>query len=200
MHVSLVAYLSMQRGDLPVGPGPVAKAPPAPENVDEDPQDDAPAVTEPARVRAMVQQATHRSKELDDQGRLAELASRTTQLAQISPERVEQVVRFIEAAMGLEHVDAPAPNPEAKGSFDVGSCFVYDIQRRSEQIGQSTGQVVYQWTFVDRAGRTLVNVVQQPDMTRQDFGLFDAFELARGRPDMRRLIDLVRKVAVKERE
>lgn len=156
--------------------------------------DDRQTQVPPARARAMLETAADRARAMDGARQMAQLVSESEQLARIPPERMVAMSGFMEAAMGLADVELTEPDAEAAGAFDATSATLYDIDRRGDEAGSTS----YRFTLVDGAGRTLVNTVPAEAMSQESLRLYETFELGRKNPGMRVLIDIVRKMAVKE--
>ncbi len=86
---------------------------------------------------------------------------------------------------------ALAPVPGASGRFDPDTASLYDMFRR---VGPD-GQVVYHIVYVDAAGRTLATDRPANELTQDERVAAQVFEMGHQNPNLRILIDSVRRYA-----
>jgi hypothetical protein len=152
----------------------------------------------PIDVAEHIDAQDRRVGERSPQAKEAELERRVKDLQAVRPESLQGIQNLIESATGADQDErAYAPVPGAEGAFDPHSALLYDMVKKEDG---PEGSVVYVWIMVDKAGRTLEQEVPQSQMSPQDMTAFRIFEMSRGQPMMRRLLDTVRKIGAQRLE
>lgn len=148
---------------------------------------------QPEELRRRIDAQAARIAGLTPEQRLSELSRRSGDLAAIDPAGVAAAAGVVESALGVaspRRAMSPAVAPPA-GEFDADSASLYDIRRRLDAEGRS----IYQYVFVDASGRTLTDTRPEGDLTDEDRRTARVFELARENPNLRVLVEVVRRVA-----
>lgn len=142
---------------------------------------DEPTIEDAADLLAAEQE---RVAALSDAEKLDELDERADALERMSPAKVDSLAGIVERAAGADRSRAYRPDPDATGPFDHDSAVTYDIRTLERD-----GETVYEYTFVDKEGRTLVGELPASAVPDSERTSARVFEMARRRPTLRRLID-----------
>jgi hypothetical protein len=159
--------------------------------------DDAAAVgpreaDDPAEVQRLIDAQTARISRMSPDEQLAELRGRADYVERLPQANVQAAARVVEAVIAGPAPDRQmAPVAGASGEFDPDTASLYDIVKRRD----AQGRVVYDQILVDSAGRTLTHTIPESQMSPQDLRTFSIFEMARQNPNLRALVDTVRRVA-----
>jgi len=147
-------------------------------------------------LRWFMRQVEQRIEGLSEEELWEELRVQLRRVEGVPPEDVASIAAAVERLKGVSGERQYAPKEGAKGSFDVDSASLYDIRR----LVREDGSVAYVLILVDRAGRQMLHVVEEEDMSEADLTAFRLFEMGRANPSLRRLIDAARKLHAAERE
>jgi hypothetical protein len=118
------------------------------------------------------------------------LAAKIPELNKISPLSIQRAAGVFESLKGVDQSRQYAPKPGVAGTFDHNSTALYDIAKATR--GPKT---VYQFTVVDRDGRSMVLDVDESAMTPDDLAAFRVYEMARSNPRLRILVDSANRIA-----
>ncbi len=155
---------------------------------------DVPAVDladrDPAALARLLRDQAAEADRMTDAERLDKLQAQTDWLASRDPGNLQKAAQRVTSFVGAATGRKLAPDPHATGDFDGESAALYDIANRTE----SDGRVVYDWTLVDRAGRSFVTTYDAADMTQQDLVAARVFDMARDNPSLRTLVDTARAI------
>lgn len=143
-------------------------------------------------LQQMMKEAERSIAGLTDEETKKALQEKLAQLERFSSENIHEAALVIERLKGVDRDREYAPKAGVKGEFDLFSVSLYDIRK----IVKENGDVVYVIVWVDKKGRTMVDVVKEEDMIEQDLTAYTVFEMGRGHPVLRRLVDTVRMMQV----
>lgn len=160
----------------------------------------APAVDftarEPEAVLRMMRDQAAEADRLDTRERLAKLDQQAAWLGERNAAHVQRIADELSGLVAGIADHKLAPDPAATGEFDPDSATLYDIAARNEHDGRT----VYDWTLVDREGRSLVTTIDAADMTAQDLAAARVFDLARVNQNLRTLVDAARRIVASRPE
>lgn len=161
-------------------------APPA-----EDGPVDGTAGMDEEALKSLVDQQQARIDEMSIEEQNAELDKRLSQLNNMKQEDVNAALDVVDGIMGtpgdVDHKMKPDPN--ATGEFDTASMILHDVIRRKSP----QGSVVYEYQWVDKAGRTMSQERAAEDMNAGDKQMAGFYEKARGNSLFRSLLDWTKK-------
>jgi len=147
----------------------------------------------PADFERFWRQAEARAAMLSPEQRISQLEKKLPELHNVRPGSAEAVASLVEKAHRVDRDRAYAPRPGATGRFDADTAVLYDITRSVKD-----GRAVYEYTFVDSAGRTISTEIPEDKMSPEDLRSFRVFEMTRRSPALRRLVDAAIRIADKK--
>ncbi|MAE65947.1 MAG: hypothetical protein CMJ18_16875 [Phycisphaeraceae bacterium] len=149
-----------------------------------------PVEVRPHEIVTLVGREQKRVDELSREEQEEDLSSKIERLGAIATQEVDRVATMVEGVLGVADRTLASPNPDAKGTFDSDSATIHDIRRVETDDGP-----IYRWTFVDAEGRTIESLRRESEMMSEDLLLCRTFDMARSNPGLRRVLDVVLKVA-----
>jgi len=166
------------RVDNVSGGGP-AKAAPSPRRAD-DPLPD---------IKGIMDRQARETASLSPQEQAKALRERTDSLNKIPEASVDKVAAIVEKVKGVDRFREYAPKAGVKGDFDIGTAVLHDINKRTRD-----GKVVYEFTMVDKDGRSLSCDVDEKEMSADDLQSYNVFQIAKQNKSLRRLVDAAIKI------
>lgn len=143
-----------------------------------------------ARILAEQDQQT---AAMSDAAKMDKLAGKVKSLEKVPMKNVDAIAAAVERHRGVDTHRLYRPDSSATGRFEPASACLYDIKKTLAGAG-----VVYRYTMVDRAGRTLKYEVAARDMTPNDLMTAKLFEMTSNNPKLRRLLEAAIKIGDKQ--
>ncbi|MBI1335527.1 MAG: hypothetical protein GC164_01040 [Phycisphaera sp.] len=157
---------------------------------------DDPAATEPIQptdehIRELLADESRYVAMRSPEAQVAQVERNLDALNKIDGASVRQMAEAIESAMGVQKNGRKyEPDPAATGSFDHETALLYDIAPHTLDDG-SPG---YRYTLVDKDGRSMTYDTSAGEMTKADLNAARIFDMARQNPQLKPLLDSVRKI------
>ena len=130
---------------------------------------------------------------MSDAAKMDKLAGKVKSLEKVPMKNVDTIAAAVERHRGVDTHRLYRPDPSATGRFEPASACLYDVKKKLTGAG-----VVYRYTMVDRAGRTLKYDVAARDMTPNDLMTARLFEMTSNNPKLRRLLEAAIKIGDKQ--